>query len=423
MLEREVAKYPVRPLQSFFQRSSRCNFFIPTTGMFACLVIWFLFSYKHTAALLLKPSPQQATLPVTRGGETGTGVPRPEAYIISERDFRASRAKYIASLNDDEYAHHCRKRPEATAWMFDDQGCHKDDGHTSQHLWVTFFIGMGCAILLASRCYVQPNLCSPSTGQNRSSDCTPSHLNGQDLPKENDHTPSDSGQDHHAEGDRTPLHYPQPNLYLPSNGQNRSSDCTPFHHNGQDRPKEGDHTLTNSGQDQPTEDDRTPLREMNQKKPSEAVSEHPQIKLVGTRTRESATLHWKNPNANILNGLQIEDVVHRTKELNKKYGFELTQMDRLRAFLLQGKKPESERGKECSPLARDLLSMLQAFAKMERLSTSLNPFQKGRSYRLTRRMVYAVVHYEHNFCSTSSQGDLSGFTESDFRDPPFGSLF
>ena len=129
--------------------------------MFACLVMWFLFSYKHTAALLLKPSPQQATCP-----------------------------------------------------MFDDQGCHKEDGHTSQHLWVTFFIGMGCAILLASRCYVQPNLDSPSTGQDRSSDCTPSHLNGQDrpiillngqdLPKENDHTPSDPGQDHHAEGGRTP---------------------------------------------------------------------------------------------------------------------------------------------------------------------------------------------------------------------------
>ena len=161
MLEREVVEYPVRPLQSFFQRSSCFKFFIPITGMFACLVMWFLFSYKHTAALLLKPSPQQATRP-----------------------------------------------------MFDDQGCHKEDGHTTQHLWVTFFIGMGCAILLASRCYVQPNLDSPLTGQDRSSDCTPSHLNGQDrpiillngqdLPKENDHTPSDPGQDHHAEGGRTP---------------------------------------------------------------------------------------------------------------------------------------------------------------------------------------------------------------------------
>ena len=273
--------------------------------MFACLVIWFLFSYKHTAALLLKPSPQQATLP-----------------------------------------------------MFDDQGCHKDDGHTSQHLWVTFFIGMGCAILLASRCYVQPNLCSPSTGQNRSSDCTPSHLNGQDLPKENDHTPSDSGQDHHAEGDRTPLPYPKPNLYLPSDGQNRSRDCTPFHHNGQAHPKVDDHTPTNSGQSRPTREDRTPLNETNHKKPSVAVSEHPQIRLVGTRTREPTPLHGEDQKANRLSDLQLEYTVLRIKKINKKHGFELAQMDRLMAFLLQGNKPESERGKECSPLARDPLYMI-----------------------------------------------------------------
>ena len=123
-----------------------------------------------------------------------------------------------------------------------------------------------------------------------------------------------------------------------------------------------------------------------------------------------------------LNDLQLQDAADRIKELNKKYGFALTQMDRLRSFLLQGKEPESERGKEGPPLAQDPLSMIHSFAKLERLIPHLNPFQKDRPYRLTKRMVYTVVHLELNFCSTSSEGDQSGFTEGDFRDPPFGSL-
>ena len=123
-----------------------------------------------------------------------------------------------------------------------------------------------------------------------------------------------------------------------------------------------------------------------------------------------------------LNDLQLQDAADRIKELNKKHGFELTQMDRLRSFLLQGKEPESERGKEGPPLAQDPLSMIPAFAKLKRLTPDLNPFQTNRSYRLTNRMVYAVVHLELIFCSTSSGRDQLGFTEGDFRDPPHGSL-
>ena len=126
--------------------------------------------------------------------------------------------------------------------------------------------------------------------------------------------------------------------------------------------------------------------------------------------------------AHRLNDLQLEDAACRIKELNKKYGFGLTQMDRLMSFLLHGREPESERGKEGPPLARDPLSMIHSFAKLERLIPHLNPFQKDRPYRLTKRMVYTVVHLELNFCSTSSEGDHLGFTEGDFRDTPFGSL-
>ena len=69
-------------------------------------------------------------------------------------------------------------------------------------------------------------------------------------------------------------------------------------------------------------------------------------------------MHGEDQKANRLSDLQLEYTVLRIKKINKKHGFELAQMDRLMAFLLQGNKPESERGKECSPLARDPLYMI-----------------------------------------------------------------